>query len=159
MDEEIKLLCVDDEQNVINALKRLFFDSDYTIFSATSGQEGLDILERENVQIVISDYRMPNMNGVEFLKEVCKHWSQTVRIVLSGYADTTSVVEAINEGQIYKFVPKPWNDEELKVTISNAVERYFLVKKNTELNNELREKNEELTRLNKQLMKSLEEKQ
>jgi len=159
MDEEIKILCVDDEQNVLNSLKRLFFDSDYTIFSATSGQEGLKVLEQENVQVVISDYRMPNMNGVEFLKEVCKHWSQTVRIVLSGYADTTSVVEAINEGQIYKFVPKPWNDDELKVTIANAVERYFLVKKNTELNNELREKNEELTRLNKQLMKSLEEKQ
>jgi two-component system NtrC family sensor kinase len=159
MDEEIKLLFVDDEQNVINALKRLFLDCDYTIFSATSGQEGLKVLEQENIQIVISDYRMPNMNGVEFLKEVCKHWSQTVRIVLSGYADTTSVVEAINEGQIYKFVPKPWNDDELKVTIANAVETYSLIKKNEELTNELREKNEELTRLNKQLMKSLEEKQ
>jgi len=130
MNGEIKILCVDDEPNVLNALKRLFLDEPYTILTAASGQEGLEIIEKENVQIIISDYRMPGMNGVDFLKEARKKWPDTVRIVLSGYADTAAIVSAINEGQIYKFVPKPWNDEELKVTISNAIERYHLFKKN-----------------------------
>lgn len=151
MNEEIKILCVDDEQNVLNALKRLFLDEEYTILTAASGEDGLKILKREEVQIIISDYRMPGMNGVEFLKEVCKCWPDTVRIVLSGYADAAAVVSAINEGQIYKFIPKPWNDDELKVAISNTIERYYLFKKNLELTEELQKKNNELTRLNKEL--------
>ncbi len=156
MNGEIKILCVDDEPNVLNALKRLFLDEPYTILTAASGQEGLEIIEKENVQIIISDYRMPGMNGVDFLKEARKKWPNTVRIVLSGYADTAAIVSAINEGQIYKFVPKPWNDEELKVTISNAIERYHLFKKNMELTEELQRKNDELTRLNKELKSHLE---
>lgn len=156
MNEEIKILCVDDEQNVLNALKRLFLDEEYTILTAASGKDGLKILKREGVQIIISDYRMPGMNGVDFLKEARKKWPDTVRIVLSGYADTAAIVSAINEGQIYKFVPKPWNDEELKVTISNAIERYHLFKKNKEFTEELQRKNDELTRLNKELKSHLE---
>jgi two-component system NtrC family sensor kinase len=156
MDEEIKILCVDDEQNVLNALRRLFLDEPYTILTAVSGQEGLKTLEQENAQVVISDYRMPGMNGVEFLREVRKKWPYTVRIVLSGYADAAAVVSAINEGQIYKFIPKPWNDDELKVTVSNAVERYSLYKKNLELTHELERKNEELMKLNNELKKHLE---
>ncbi|MCL4457060.1 MAG: response regulator [Nitrospirae bacterium] len=147
MDEEIKILCVDDEQNVLNALKRLFIDEPYEIFTAISGQDGLKILEQENVNLVISDYRMPGMNGVEFLREVYRSWPDTVRIVLSGYADTAAIVSAINEGHIYKFIPKPWNDDDLKVTISNAIERYSLLKKNRELSAELRKKNKELEKL------------
>ncbi len=158
MEEGIKILCVDDEQNVLNALRRLFLDNDYAIFSAASGQEGLNILAQEHAQIIISDYRMPGMNGVEFLKEVCKLRPDTVRIVLSGYADAAAIVSAVNEGQIYKFVPKPWNDDELRVTVANAVERYFLYKKNRELAAELQEKNEALTKLNSELEKLLEEK-
>ncbi|MBI4691599.1 MAG: response regulator [Nitrospirae bacterium] len=137
LDEDIKILCVDDEQNVLNSLKRLFLDDNYTILTATSGQEGLKTLEQEHVQLVISDYRMPVMNGVEFLREVYKQWPNTVRIVLSGYADTAAIVSAINEGHIYKFIPKPWNDDELKVTVSNALERYFLLKKNAKLVSEI----------------------
>ncbi len=147
MDEGIKILCVDDEPNVLSSLKRLFIDEPYEILTAISGQDGLKILEQENVQLVISDYRMPGMNGVEFLKEVYSHWPDTVRIVLSGYADTAAIVSAINEGHIYKFIPKPWNDDELKVTISNAVERYSLFKKNRELSAELQRKNRELEKL------------
>lgn len=158
MSEEIKILCVDDEQNVLNSLVRLFIDCDYNILTATSGKEGLDILEKENVHVIISDYRMPVMDGAEFLKKVCKRWPQSVRLVLSGYADTGSILSSINEGHIYKFIPKPWNDEELKGTISNAIERYFLVKKNEELNAQLKEKNEQLIRLNDQLKNLLREK-
>jgi len=155
MNEKIKILCVDDEENVLKALKRLFFDEDYEVITAASAEEGLKILEKEAAQIVISDYRMPHMSGVDFLKEVCIHWPDTVRIVLSGYADVSSIISAINEGQIYKFIPKPWNDSELKVTVSNAIERYFLYKKNHELTLELQKKNEELTWLNVELEKLL----
>lgn len=140
MDSErpIKILCVDDEKNVIRALRRLFIEENYEIFSAGTGEEGLTTLEREGqMQVIIADYRMPGMNGVEFLREVCRRWPDTVRIVLSGYAETAAVVSAINEGQIFKFVPKPWNDEELKVTIDNAVEMYQLQQKNRELLREL----------------------
>jgi two-component system, NtrC family, sensor kinase len=157
MDEPIKILCVDDEQNVLSAIKRLFIDEDYIILTAGSGQEGLELLEKEHVQLIISDYRMPVMNGVEFLRDVYRRRPETVRIVLSGYADAAAIVEAINEGHIYKFIPKPWNDNELKVTVSNALERYFLFKKNMELNIELQKKNEDLTKLNVQLERLLKE--
>jgi two-component system, NtrC family, sensor kinase len=152
MEEPPRILFVDDEKNVLRAIERLFLDDGYEILTATSGNDGLDILSRVSpVQIVISDYRMPGMNGVEFLREVCERWPDTVRIVLSGYADTVAVVSAINEGQIYKFIAKPWNDDELKVTISNAVDRYFLHKKNIQLTDELRRSNEELSALNESL--------
>jgi two-component system, NtrC family, sensor kinase len=156
MGEEIKILCVDDEPNVLNALRRLFMDNEYTIFTAGSALEGLGILENEDIQIVMSDYRMPNMNGVEFLSEVRTRWPDTVRIVLSGYADTASIVSAINEGQIYKFIPKPWNDDDLKVTIANAIERYHLFKINAELTSEVLRVNKELTKLLDEKSKILE---
>lgn len=134
MDESVKILCVDDEPNVLKALNRLFMDEDYEIFSAASGEEGLALLaEQWDIQVVISDYRMPGMNGVDFLKAVHDGWPDTIRIVLSGYADTASVVAAINEGQIYKFIGKPWNDDELKATISQAIESYGLERKNQAL--------------------------
>ncbi len=151
MDEEIKILCVDDDKNVLHMLARIFKGCGYTILQATSGEEGLDILEQEKVQVVMSDYRMPGMNGVEFLKQVYKRWPQIVRIVLSVYTDTHVVIPAINEGHIYKFITKPWNVEELKVSISNAIERYFLVQRNSKLTSELMKKNEKLEQKNRQL--------
>lgn len=136
--EQIKILCVDDERNVLRALERIFLDDDYEIVLAGSGEEGLKIMEESGpFQVVISDYRMPVMNGVEFLKAVYEKWPHTVRIVLSGYADAGAIVAAINEGKIYKFVPKPWNDVELRVTIQNCLDRYFLQEKNRELLQEL----------------------
>ncbi len=157
MDEQVRILCVDDEIPILKTLKRLFMDTEYEILAVTSGGEGLDLLSNtQPIQVVISDYRMPGMNGVEFLQEVCRRWPHTVRIVLSGYADTASIVSAINEGEIYKFIPKPWNDDELKITIANALERYFLHKKNIELTEELRDKNEELLTINENLEKLVE---
>jgi len=143
--EPVRILCVDDERNVLRALERIFLDEDYEIVTAGSGQEGLDILEEtDSFQVIISDYRMPVMTGVEFLKAVYDRWPETVRIVLSGYADAGAIVAAINEGHIYKFIPKPWNDEELRVTIQNCLERYFLLKKNRELLTELADANHAL---------------
>ncbi|HKK01016.1 MAG TPA: response regulator [Desulfuromonadales bacterium] len=150
--EPIRILCVDDETNVLRALERLFLDDDYEIHTASSGKEGLALLGKVGpIQVVISDYRMPRMNGVDFLRQVYEQWPETIRIVLSGYADTASVVSAINEGHIYKFVPKPWNDDELKVTINNAIDLYFLQKRNRELLGQLQESNDELAIINSNL--------
>lgn len=143
--EQIKILCVDDERNVLRALERIFLDDDYEIVLAGSGEEGLKIMEESGpFQVVVSDYRMPVMNGVEFLKGVYDRWPQTVRIVLSGYADASAIVAAINEGHIYRFIPKPWNDDELRVTIQNCLERYFLQKNNHELLEQLAVSNQAL---------------
>ncbi|MEW6719215.1 MAG: response regulator [Thermodesulfobacteriota bacterium] len=129
-----RILCVDDERNTLRALSRAFMDEEYEILTAPSGAEGIAVLEEMSpVQVVISDYRMPGMNGVEFLKQVRERWPDAVRMVMSGYADTCSVVDAINEGQIYKFIPKPWSDEELRMTIANALERYDLHRENARL--------------------------
>lgn len=139
MEGKVRILCVDDEVNVLNSIRRLFIDEDYEILSATSGEDGLAILmEVSPVQLVIADYRMPGMNGVDFLKEVCAFWPETARIILSGYADTASIVSAINEGKIYKFIPKPWNDDELKMTVAGALGQDSLHKRNSELAEELR---------------------
>jgi two-component system NtrC family sensor kinase len=148
MGENIKLLCVDDERNVLRALERIFMDDDYVIHTAASGEEGLALFEANpDIQVVISDYRMPGMNGVEFLRQVCEKYPDTVRIVLSGYADTSSVVSAINEGQIYKFVSKPWSDEELRQTVAKAVESFALHHQNRELEKELEKVKRELAAL------------
>ena len=134
------VLFVDDEPNILKTLRRLFMDEDYEILTASNGEEALARLaEVRGVQLVISDYRMPGMDGVDFLKQVNERWPATIRIVLSGFADTAAIVGAINEGQIYKFIPKPWNDEELKVTIAKALEVYFLRQKNERLSDELME--------------------
>jgi len=152
MNEQVKILCVDDEPNVLRAIRRLFIDEEYEIITASSGEEGLAKLEEEYpVQLILSDYRMPAMDGVEFLRRVCEKWPDTIRIVLSGYADTASIVAAINEGQIYKFIAKPWDDNELKVTIAKALEVFFLNEQNQRLTGELQETNEELSIINENL--------
>lgn len=144
-EEPVKILCVDDERNVLRALERIFLDDDYEIVIANSGEEGLHAIEESGpFQVIISDYRMPAMNGVEFLKGVYERWPETVRIVLSGYADAGAIVSAINEGHIYKFIPKPWNDDELRVTIQNCLDRYFLQKNNRELLKQLASVNQAL---------------
>lgn len=156
--QQVRILCVDDERNVLRALERLFLDEDYEIVTCASGEEGLQELESgEEFQIVISDYRMPGMNGVEFLKQVYTRWPETVRIVLSGYADAGAIVDAINHGHIYKFIPKPWNDDELRVTIVNSVERFELRKENEELMRRLQDANEELRVLNSGLEDIIQE--
>lgn len=158
-EKSVKILFVDDEPNILRALRRLFMDEDnYELLISESGEEGLETLEQEgDVCVVVSDYRMPGMNGVEFLSKVHERWPKTIRIVLSGYADTASVVEAINIGHIYKFIPKPWNDEELRVNICNAVETSNLNQKNENLSAELAQRNDELGKLNLGLEETIKE--
>lgn len=157
--ENVKILCVDDEKNVLRALQRLFMDEEYEILTAASGEEGLEICEQQaGIQLIISDYRMPGMDGIDFLKIVNAKWPNTIRIVLSGFADTASVVGAINEGQIYKFIPKPWNDDDLKCTVDKALESYFLRQQNEQLHAELLVSNEMLKNINEKLEELVERK-
>src|SRR6185369_3349926 len=105
------VLLVDDEENMISSLKRLLRREGYRILSAGGGSEGLEILANNRVDVIVSDQRMPQMTGVEFLRRVKTLYPDTVRIVLSGYTELQSITDAINEGAIYKFLTKPWDDE------------------------------------------------
>lgn len=150
--EPIRILFVDDERNVLRSLERLFLEEEYEIFTASSGQEGLELLEHSGpFQLIVSDYRMPSMNGVEFLSEVCRRYPETERMILSGYADTAAIVAAINEGQIYKFIAKPWNDDDLLQTIREVLDRYELRASNRRLLEELSTANSELKTINDNL--------
>ncbi len=133
MSRKIRILFVDDEQPMLNTMRRLFINSGYDILTAESGEAGLEMIKNfPPVHIVVSDYRMPGMNGVEFLKTVNARWPDTVRIVLSGYADTANVIAAINDGQIFKVITKPWNDDDLKNIIIDAAEKYHTQKNKIE---------------------------
>lgn len=148
----VRILFVDDERNVLRSLERLFLDEDYEVVTANSGLEGLETLEQSGpFQLIVSDYRMPSMNGVEFLAEVCRRWPDTERMILSGYADTAAIVGAINQGQIYKFIAKPWNDEDLLHAIREALDRYELRASNRRLLAELSAANNELKSMNDHL--------
>ena len=105
---ERTLLLVDDEENIVRSLKRLLRRDGYNILTANSGKEGLEVLNDDNVGVIISDQRMPEMNGTEFLSQVKVLHPDTIRIVLSGYTDLNSVTDAINDGAIFKFLTKPW---------------------------------------------------
>ncbi|WP_071870602.1 EAL domain-containing protein [Atopomonas hussainii] len=120
------LLLVDDEPNILRALTRLLRRDGYTILTANSAQEGFELLARNNVQVIISDQRMPGMSGTEFLRKVKDIHPHTVRMVLSGYTDLASVTEAINQGSIYKYLVKPWEDEQLREVIRQAFQQYEL---------------------------------
>jgi diguanylate cyclase (GGDEF)-like protein/PAS domain S-box-containing protein len=118
------LLLVDDEPNVLSSLKRLFRRDGYRILSTCSAREGLDMLATNAVQVVISDQRMPEMNGTEFLSRVKQLHPKSMRLVLSGYTDLNTVTQAINEGAIYKFLTKPWNDDDMRETVRLAFRAY-----------------------------------
>lgn len=144
MNEDATILIVDDERNVLKSLRRLFIDTTYRIMTAESGEEGLKLFRDNEIHVVISDYRMPGMNGVEFLSYVREESPDTIRMILSGYADATAVVEAINDGQVYKFLAKPWNDQDVLSTVKRAIEHYSLQLQNNQLLVELRQTNAEL---------------
>ncbi|HZP67796.1 MAG TPA: EAL domain-containing protein [Rudaea sp.] len=120
------VLLVDDEENILRALTRTLRRDGYRILTASNVADGLDILARNDVQAIISDQRMPGGNGTEFLAKVKDLYPDTIRIILSGYSDLASVTEAINHGAIYKFLTKPWNDDELRVQMREVIRRYEL---------------------------------
>ncbi len=152
------LLLVDDEENILRSLMRLLRRDGYKILTADGGQAGLDVLARNEVGVIVSDERMPGMSGVEFLSRVKALYPETVRIVLSGYTDLKSVTDAINEGAIYKFLTKPWDDDLLRANLKAAFKHYELARENERLAAELMRLNEELRGANERLARSVETK-
>jgi len=154
---ERTLLLVDDEQNIMSALSRLFRRDGYRILTANSGTEGLALLAENQVGVILSDQRMPEMSGSEFLSLVKDRFPDTVRIMLSGYTDLASVTDAINRGAIYKFLTKPWEDELLRDNVQRAFEHYELTSENERLTRELTEANAQLAATNQGLERRVEE--
>lgn len=147
-DEVITLLFVDDEANILSALKRLFRPFGYRIFTAEGGAQGLEIMEREAVDLVVSDMRMPEMNGAQFLEKVREKWPDTVRILLTGYAEIGATIDAINKGRIYRYISKPWEDNDITLTVRQALELKLLEREKTRLEALTRTQNEALKNLN-----------
>ncbi|MFY7973513.1 MAG: EAL domain-containing protein [Rubrivivax sp.] len=145
------LLLVDDEPHILAALKRLFRRDGYRVFTAGSGSEGLAMLREHAVDVIVSDQRMPAMSGVDFLrqaKEICPH---TVRMTLSGYTDLQSIIDAVNEGAVYKFLTKPWDDERLREHVALAFRQRELDDDNQRLLRENAAANAELALANQRL--------
>lgn len=152
------LLLVDDEENITSALVRLLRRDGYTILRANSGKTGLGLLAQHKVGVIISDQRMPEMTGVEFLLQVKKLYPDTVRIVLSGYTELNSVTDAINRGAIYKFLTKPWEDDLLRANVEEAFHHYEMKMENARLRMELQQANDKLLKINHALEQRVEKK-
>ncbi len=145
------LLLVDDEPGILSSLRRLLRPAGYTIHTAESGKAGLAVLEQEPVDLVISDMRMPEMDGAKFLEQVRTRWPATTRILLTGYADVTSTIEAINRGEIFRYISKPWDDNDLTLIVRDALERRRLQNENDRLLALTQAQNDELKELNNSL--------
>jgi class 3 adenylate cyclase len=144
MEQQItyNILYVDDEINNLNSF-RAALRRNYNVFTAESGEEGIDIISKNDIHVVVTDQRMPNMTGVQFLQHIPGD-QDNIRIILTGFSDIESIIEAINTGKIYRYITKPWDKEELKITIDNAVETVMLRRNNKKLISELQANNEHL---------------
>lgn len=149
--KEIQVLVIDDEENILSSLKRLFMQEPYKIATTTDVDEAWAILEREKIKVVMSDERMPNVSGVKFLSDVKAKYPNIVRILFTGYADLKSAEDAINIGQVFRFINKPWNTEDLKATVSQALKHYELLAENKLLVKFLQAQNDQFKELNEKL--------
>ena len=152
-----KLLLVDDEQGILDALQRLLFEEDYEVETATNGKEALKKMSDNNFSLIISDQRMPEMTGAAFLQKAKELHPDTIRIMLTGYSDIKDAVAAINKGEVYRYINKPWDDEELKLIVKQALKQYALIAENRELHALIKEQNEALKDINKNLEQKVQE--
>ncbi|MBC3775643.1 HD domain-containing phosphohydrolase [Pseudomonas sp. SWRI99] len=148
-----KVLLVDDEESILNSLRRLLRGQPYDVLLATSGAQALEILAQQPVDLVMSDARMPNMDGASLLAQVRQRWPATMRIMLTGYADPTAIIKAINDGQIHRYISKPWNDEELLVILRQSLEHQHSERERQRLERLARVQNDQLKLLNSTLEK------
>ncbi len=152
-EEKINILYVDDEENNLMSFKATFRIK-YNVYTAISGEDAIDILDNKPVEIIITDQRMPNMTGVQFLESILDKHSEPMRILLTGYADLTAVIDAVNKGKIFHYLTKPWNEEELDDTIKRAYDVYKLRKDEKELTEKLGVTNSQLEFLLRQQLLS-----
>ncbi|MDP2756950.1 MAG: HD domain-containing protein [Desulfurivibrionaceae bacterium] len=156
--EKGKILFVDDEENILRSLQRLFLDEEVEVFTAPSGAKGLEILAREGgVGVIVSDQRMPEMSGVDFLEKSKAISPQSIRILLTGYADVNAAIDAINRGSTFRYLNKPWNDEELVQTVMGALQMYRLLSENKRLGAIVKQQNAELQKWNTELSTIVQE--
>lgn len=132
MEKPYNLLYVDDEKQNLLTFKASF-RRDYNIFTASSGKEAIDLLRQHKIDLILSDQRMPEMTGVELFEQILPEFPDPIRMVVTGYSDIQSVINAINKGKVYHYIPKPWNAEELKLILDNALESYRLRMENRAL--------------------------
>ena len=123
-----RVLFVDDETGVLNAMQRLFHDESYEILTASDGPAALELLHKTGpVQLIISDYRMPVMNGSLFLQQVMQRWPDTRRVILSGFTDSDVLLAALNEGKVHRFLVKPWDNDALRSVVKELLEEYEML--------------------------------
>lgn len=144
------LLVVDDEPDLVQSVKDLL-RLDYKVLTATRAREGLELMQREDVHIVMSDQRMPEMSGVEFLKRVKEAFPDAVRLLFTAYADLGAVIDAINQGNVYRYISKPWEPDELNSVLKQAMDKYRLQLERKQLISEVQEKNRQLEAANQEL--------
>ena len=147
------VLVVDDEPDVVKSVQDLL-RLDYRVLGATRASDGMRLLQQEEVHVVMSDQRMPEMTGVQFLDRVRGEYPEAIRLLFTGYADIKAVIDAINQGNIYRYITKPWDPDELQSVIREAVGRYDLIIERNALVKELKAKNEQLAEVNFELRKS-----
>jgi DNA-binding NtrC family response regulator len=121
MEKKGRLLFVDDEERIVSLL-RMMFRSEYEVFTATSGREALEILAIQSIDVIVSDQRMPEMLGIELLAQVCRRSPATMRILLTGYSDLAAIIGSVNEGEVFRFINKPWDQEEVKSIVAEAAQ-------------------------------------
>lgn len=153
MNDLVNVLYVDDEINNLNSFKATY-RRDFKVYTANSGPEALKLIKEVNFQVIITDQRMPEMTGVEFLIEVLKESPDAIRILLTGYSDINAVIDAVNKGQIYYYVNKPWDEQQLRIIINNAYEIYALREKNKILMEKLMISNDQMEFLLRQKLLS-----
>ena len=139
----IRILYIDDEVNNLNSFKASFRKM-YDIYVADSAAVGLDILNEKEIDILLVDQRMPTMTGVEFLESIAENFPDVIKILITGYIDIEILINAINKGHIYRYLSKPWNDEELKVYVNQAYELLTIKRENTQLIKNLLQINKQL---------------
>jgi len=146
------VLCVDDETSILRALRRLLMDEECQVEIAPSGAEGLELLsELDGVALIISDQRMPEMTGVDFLQQAKDKCPDALRVMLTGYADLEATMNAVNKGEIWRYLTKPWDDKQLILMVRDALRQYHLARENERLQSVVREQNEELKSWNDRL--------
>jgi DNA-binding NtrC family response regulator len=143
------ILLVDDESNVLSALKRALFDESLEIVSAISAEEALELMKEQSFKVVISDERMTGMQGSEFLARVRMNHPDTIRMMLTGHATVEAAMKAVNEGEIYRFFSKPWNDRDLIFAMRSAIEKFDLEAENRRLLTTVKTQAKELKSLEK----------
>lgn len=148
-----KVLLVDDEESILNSLRRLLRGQPYEVLQATSGAQALEIMAQHAVDLVMSDARMPNMDGATLLSHVHQRYPAATRIMLTGYADPSAIIKAINEGQIHRYISKPWNDDEMLLTLRQALDHQHSERERQRLEQLTRVQNDQLKLLNSTLEK------